>query len=148
MKIPGLIGFDDDLKHKDIEGYKIINMTFSDTNAPRIISDLGLIREIRYFKSLFKKVLFDLELREDEKVAIASPSLDELIFNLSILCSINNQNIEYINNNMYCTGQLRRNIHISDTCEDCTEMAPEDEEVFYDDDELNLENYYVDDLDN
>lgn len=147
MKIPGLLEINKDIKYEDITDYNIINLTFTDQQAPRLLSELGLIREIRYFKALFKTILKDLELNKDENVAIVSPSLDDLIFNLAILCAINNKNIEYIENEMYYTGQLRRNIHISDTCEGFSEIALEDEDVFYDDDELNLEKYDADDFD-
>ena len=57
MKIPGLLEINTDLSHNDITDYKILNLTFSDPHAPRVISELGLIREIRYFKALFKSEL-------------------------------------------------------------------------------------------
>jgi hypothetical protein len=97
MKIPGLLEINTDLTHNDIKECKILNLTFSEPQAPRIISELGLIREIRYFKSLFKSVLTQLNIEENENVAIVSPSVSELIFNLSIICAIQNQNIEYVN---------------------------------------------------
>jgi hypothetical protein len=148
MKIPGLLEINTDLSHNDIKDSKILNLTFSDQHAPRIISELGLIREIRYFKVLFKSVLQELEIKENENVAIVSPSVNELIFNLSIICAIQNQNIEYVNQEMYYVNQLRRNIHISDTSQDYELNVDivDDEDVFYGDD-FNLENYDIDDLD-
>lgn len=148
MKIPGLIEINTDLSHNDISECKILNLTFSDPHAPQIISELGLIREIRYFKALFKTVLKDLNISEDANVAIVSPTINDLIFNLSIICATNNQNIEYVNQEMYYTGPLRRNTHISDTNQNFElniDLA-DDDDVFYDD-EINLGDYDVEDLD-
>ena len=145
MKIPGLLEINTDVNHKDISEYKVLNLTFSDTHAPRVISELGLIREIRYFKALFKTVLKDLNISEDANVAIVSPTINDLIFNLSIICAINNQNIEYANQEMYYTGPLRRNTHISDTNQNFELNVDLDEDVFYDD-ELNLGDYDIEDL--
>ena len=139
MKIPGLLEINTDLTHNDIKECKILNLTFSEPQAPRIISELGLIREIRYFKSLFKSVLTQLNIEENENVAIVSPSVSELIFNLSIICAIQNQNIEYVNQQMYYTNP-RRNIHISDTTQDFELNV----DVY--DDEINLGDYDIDDL--
>jgi hypothetical protein len=140
MKIPGLLEINTDLTHNDIKECKILNLTFSEPQAPRIISELGLIREIRYFKALFKSVLTQLDIEENENVAIVSPSVSELIFNLSIICAIQNQNIEYVNQEMYYTNP-RRNIHISDTTQDFELNV----DVY--DDEINLGDYDIDDLD-
>jgi hypothetical protein len=140
MKIPGLLEINTDLTHNDIKECKILNLTFSEPQAPRIISELGLIREIRYFKSLFKSVLTQLNIEENENVVIVSPSVSELIFNLSIICAIQNQNIEYVNQEMYYTNP-RRNIHISDTTQDFELNV----DVY--DDEINLGDYDIDDLD-
>lgn len=144
MKIPGLLEINTDLNINDISEYKVLNLTFSDPNAPRIISELGLIREIRYFKALFKSVLEELNIEENENVAIVSTSVNDLIFNLSIICAIQNQNIEYVNQEMYYTNP-RRNIHISDTCQDFDPIIEDDEAVVYDD-ELNLGDYDIEDL--
>jgi hypothetical protein len=141
MKIPGLLEVNTDLSHNDIKDCKILNLTFSDPHAPHVISELGLIREIRYFKALFKSVLKELDIEENENVAIVSPSINDLIFNLSIICAIQNQNIEYVNQEMYYVNQLRRNIHISDTSQDYELNV----DIY--DDELNLGDYDVDDLD-
>lgn len=147
MKIPGLLEINTDLNHKDISEHKVLNLTFSDPHAPHIISELGLIREIRYFKALFKTILEELEIKDGENVAIVSPSVNDLIFNLSIICALNNQNIEYANQEMYYTGPLRRNTHISDTTQDfeLNIEIVENEDVFFDD-ELNLGDYDIDDL--
>jgi hypothetical protein len=142
MKIPGLLEINTDLSHNDIKECKILNLTFSDPHAPRVISELGLIREIRYFKALFKSVLKELEIEENENVAIVSPSINDLIFNLSIICAINNQNIEYVNQEMYYINP-RKNVHISDTSQDFDPIL--DEDVFEDDD-LNLGDYDIADL--
>jgi hypothetical protein len=144
MKIPGLLEINTDLNINDILEYKVLNLTFSDPNAPRIICELGLIREIRYFKALFKSVFEELNIEENENVAIVSTSINDLIFNLSIICAIQNQNIEYVNQEMYYTNP-RRNIHISDTSQDFDPIIEDDEDVFYDD-ELNLGDYDIEDL--
>ena len=141
MKIPGLLEINTDLSHDEIKDCKILNLTFSDPQASRVISELGLIREIRYFKALFKSVLKGLDIEENENVAIVSPSINDLIFNLSIICAIQNQYIEYVNQEMYYVNQLRRNIHISDTSKDYELNV----DIF--DDELNLGNYDIEDLD-
>jgi hypothetical protein len=144
MKIPGLLEINTDLSHNDIKEFKVLNLTFTDPHAPRIISELGLIREIRYFKALFKSVLEELDIEKNENVAIVSPSINDLIFNLSIICAINNQNIEYVNQEMYYINP-RKNVHISDTCQDFEPILDEDEDVFYDD-VLNLGDYDIADL--
>jgi hypothetical protein len=144
MKIPGLLEINTDLNINDISEYKVLNLTFSDPDAPRIISELGLIREIRYFKALFKSLLEELNIEENENVAIVSTSINDLIFNLSIICAIQNQNIEYVNQEMYYTNP-RRNTHISDTSQDFDSIIEDDEDVFYDD-ELNLGDYDLEDL--
>ena len=74
-------------------------------------------------------------------MVIVSPSVNELIFNLSIISAIQNQNIEYVNQEMYYVNQLRRNIHISDTSQDYELNV----DIY--EDELNLGDYDVDDLD-
>ncbi len=130
MKLSGLIEFNTNLNHDDIADYKIINLTFSEKDASKIISELGLIKEIKYFKSLFDVVTKDLEINETDNVAIVSPSIKDLIFNLSILCAIQNKNIEYVNEVMYYTGPLRKNIHLQD-------------EEF----DFNIEEYDIEDLD-
>ena len=129
MKLPGLIEFNTNLNHDDIADYKIINLTFSEKDASKIISELGLIKEIKYFKSLFDVVTKDLEINETDNVAIVSPSIKDLIFNLSILCAIQNKNIEYVNEVMYYKGELNR-------------FIPSKDEDF----EFNLEDYDVSDL--
>lgn len=129
MKLPGLIEFNTNLNHDDIADYKIINLTFSEKDASKIISELGLIKEIKYFKSLFEVVTKDLEINETDNVAIVSPSIKDLIFNLSILCAIQNKNIEYVNEVMYYKGELNR-------------LIPSKDEDF----EFNLEDYDVSDL--
>jgi len=147
MKIPGLIEINTDLSHNDISECKILNLTFTDPHASSIISELGLIREIEYFKVFFKTVLKELNIDENENVAIVSSSVNELVFNLAMICAINNKNIDYINQTMYYVGNLRKNGHIIDSSQNfgLNIDIVDDEDVFYDDD-LNLENYDVDDL--
>ncbi len=147
MKMPGLIEINTDLSHNDIKECKVLNLTFSDPHASRIISELGLIREIEYFKVFFKTVLNELKIEENENVAIVSSSVNELIFNLAMICAINNKNIDYFNQTMYYVGNLRKNVHISDTSQnfELNVDIVDDEDVFYDDD-FNLENYDLDDL--
>jgi len=147
MKIPGLIEINTDLSHNDIKECKVLNLTFTDPHAPGLISELGLIREIKYFKALFKTILEDLEINDSENVVIVSPSINDLIFNLSIICATNNQNIEYVNQEMHYTGPLRRNTHINDTNQDFELNLDivDDEDVFYDN-EINLGNYDLDEF--
>jgi hypothetical protein len=148
MKIPGLIEFNTDLSHDDIKDCKILNLTFSNANAAGVILELGLIPEINYFQKLFKTIFNELEIEENTNVAIVSPSVKDLIFNLAIVCAINNQNIEYYDQTMYYVGNLRKNGHIIDASQDFELNVDivDDEDVFYDDD-FNLENYDLDDLD-
>ena len=141
MKIPGLIEINTDLSHNDISDYKLLNLTFSDPHAARIISELGLIREIEYFKVFFKTVLNELSIDENENVVIASSSINELIFNLALICAIQNKNLDYFNQTMYYVGNLRKNIHISDTSQDF------DLNVDVVDNDFNLEDYDLEDLD-
>ena len=147
MKIPGLIEINTDLSHNDISDYKLLNLTFSDPHAARIISELGLIREIEYFKVFFKTVLKELNIDENENVVIASSSINELMFNLALICAIQNKNIDYFNQTMYYVGNFRKNVHISDTSQDFDLNIDivDDEDVFYDD-ELNLGDYDIEDL--
>lgn len=130
MRLQGLIQIDDNFNKEDLTKLKVINITFTDTNAPSIISNLGLIPEVKYYETLFFNVLKDLNLNEDDMVALTSTSFKELIFNISILSAIQNKNVEFMNGNMYYTAPLRRNIHLRD-----------------EDFELNLEDYDIDDLD-
>jgi hypothetical protein len=147
MKIPGLIEFNTDLSHDDIKDCKILNLTFSNANAAGVILELGLIPEINYFQKLFKTIFNELEIEENTNVAIVSPSLKDLIFNLAIVCAINNQNIEYYDQTMYYVNHLRRNTHIIDNSQnfELNIDIVDDEDVFYDDD-FNPENYDIDDL--
>lgn len=134
MRLQGLIQIDDNFNKEDLNKLKIINITFTDTNAPSVISNLGLIPEVKYFETLFFKVLKDLNLAENDMVALTSTSLKELIFNISILSAIQNKNVEFMNGNTYYTSPLRTNIYLRD-----------------EDFELNLEDYdleNLDDLDN
>ena len=140
MKIPGLIEINTDLSHDDIKECKILNLTFSNSNAAGVILELGLIPEINYFQKLFKTIFNELEIEENTNVAIVSPSVKDLIFNLAIVCAINNQNIEYYDQTMYYVNHLRRNTYLSDTSQDF------ELNVDIVDDELNLEDYDVDDL--
>ena len=142
MKIPGLIEFNTDLSHDDIKDCKILNLTFSNANAAGVILELGLIPEINYFQKLFKTIFNELEIEDNTNVSIVSPSVKDLIFNLAIVCAINNQNIEYYGQTMYYVNHLRRNIHISDTSQDF------ELNVDIVDDDFNLEDYDLDDLEN
>ena len=78
---------------------------------------------------MFNLILESLNIKVNENIAIVSPSIKELIYDLSILYAIQNLNIEYVNNEMYYNGPLRRNIQLRD-----------------EDFELNLEDYDVDNL--
>ena len=149
MKIPGLIEINTDLSHNDIKECKVLNLTFTDPHVPSIISELGLIREIEYFKVFFKTVLKELNIDDNENVAIVSSSVNELTFNLAMICAINNKNIDYFNQTMYYVGNLRKNGHIIDSSQNFEFNIDivDDEDVFYDDD-FNLENYDLDDLEN
>lgn len=129
MRLQGLIQIDDNFNKEDLNKLKVINITFTDTTAPSVISNLGLIPEVKYFETLFFKVLEDLNLNENDMVALTSTSLKELIFNISILSAIQQKNIEFVNGNMYYTASLRSKIHLKD-----------------EDFDLNLEDYDIDDL--
>ena len=83
MRLQGLIQIDDNFNKEDLTKLKVINITFTDTNAPSVISNLGLIPEVKYFETLFFKVLEELKLEENDLVAITSTSLKELIFNIT-----------------------------------------------------------------
>jgi hypothetical protein len=131
MRIQGFTQIDDNFNKEDLSKLKILNITFTDPAVSNIISGLGLLPQIKYYEALFKCILEELNLKEDDQIAITSTSLKELIFNLSMISAIQNQQIEFINGQMYYTGPLRTNIHIRD-------------EDF--DFELNLEDYDLDDL--
>jgi hypothetical protein len=130
MRLPGLIQIDDNFNKENLTKLKVLNITFTDPHASSTLSNVGLIPEIKYNETLFYKVLEDLDLQENEMVALTSTSLKELIFNLSILSAINHKNVEFINGTMYYTGPLRRNIHLRD-----------------EDFEFNLEDYDLEELD-
>ncbi len=130
MRLPGLIQIDEDFNKENLPKLKVLNITFTDPHASSMLSNVGLIPEIKYNETLFYKVLEDLDLQENEMVALTSTSLKELIFNLSILSAINHKNVEFINGTMYYTGPLRRNIHLRD-----------------EDFEFNLEDYDLEELD-
>jgi hypothetical protein len=130
MRLSGFIQIDDNFNEENLPKLKVLNITFTDPHASSTLSKVGLIPEIKYNETLFYKVLEDLNLKEDEIVALTSTSLKELIFNISILSAIQNKNVEFINGTMYYTGPLRRNIHLRD-----------------EDFEFNLEDYDLEDLD-
>jgi hypothetical protein len=129
MRLPGLIQIDDDFNKENLPKLKVLNITFTVPHASSTLSNAGLIPEIKYNETLFYKVLEDLNLKEDDMVALTSTSLQELIFNLSILSAINHKNVKFINGTKYYTGPLRRNIHLRD-----------------EDFELNLEDYDLDEF--
>jgi hypothetical protein len=132
MRIQGFTQIEDNFNKEDLSKLKILNITFTDPAVSYTISGLGLLPQIKYYEALFKCILEELNLKEDDQIAITSTSLKELIFNLSMISAIQNQQIEFINGQMYYTGPLRTNIHIRD-------------EDF--DFELNLNDYDLDDLD-
>ena len=131
MRIQGFTQIDDNFNKEDLTKLKILNITFTDPAVSNTISGLGLLPQVRYYEALFKCVLEELNLKENDHIAITSTSLMELIFNLSMISAIQNQQIEFINGQMYYTGPLRTNIHIKD-------------ENF--DFELNLDDYDLDEL--
>jgi hypothetical protein len=131
MRIQGFTQIDDNFNKEDLSKLKILNITFTDPAVSNTISGLGLLPQVKYYEALFKCVLEELNLKEDDHIAITSTSLKELIFNLSMISAIQNQQIEFINGQMYYTGPLRTNIHIKD-------------EDF--DFELNLDDYDLDEL--
>ena len=130
MRLSGFIQIDNNFNEENLPKLKVLNITFTDPHASSTLSNLGLMPEIKYNETLFYKVLEDLNLKEADMVALTSTSLQELIFNLSILSAINHKNVEFINGTMYYTGPLRRNIHLRD-----------------EDFELNLEDYDLEGLD-
>lgn len=131
MRIQGFTQIDDNFNKEDLSKLKILNITFTDPAVSNTISGLGLLPQIKYYEALFKCILEELNLKEDDHIAITSTSLKELIFNLSMISAIQNQQIEFINGQMYYTGPLRTDIHIKD-------------ENF--DFELNLEDYDLDEF--
>ena len=131
MRIQGFTQIDDNFNKEDLSKLKILNITFTDPAVSNTISGLGLLPQVKYYEALFKCVLEELNLKENDHIAITSTSLKELIFNLSMISAIQNQQIEFINGQMYYTGPLRTNIHLKD-------------EDF--DFELNLEDYDLDEF--
>ena len=132
MRIQGFTQIDDNFNKEDLTKLKILNITFTDPAVSNTISGLGLLPQVRYYEALFKCVLEELNLKENDHIAITSTSLKELIFNLSMISAIQNQQIEFINGQMYYTGPIRPNIHLKD-------------EDF--DFELNLDDYDLEDID-
>jgi hypothetical protein len=130
MRLQGFIQIEDNFDSENLSKLKVLNVTFTNPDASQTIGNLGLLKEVRFYEAFFYKVLEELKLEENDMVAITSTSLKELIFNLSMVSAIQQQHIEFVNGNMFYTGPLRRNIHLSD-----------------EDFELNLEDYDVDDLD-
>ena len=131
MRIQGFTQIDDNFNKEDLSKLKILNITFTDPAVSNTISGLGLLPQVKYYEALFKCVLEELNLKENDHIAITSTSLKELIFNLSMISAIQNQQIEFINGQMYYTGPLRTNIHLKD------------EEIDF---ELNLDDYDLDEL--
>jgi len=129
MRIQGFTQIEDNFNKEDLSKLKILNITFTDPTVSNTISGLGLLPQIKYYEALFKCILEELNLKEDDQIAITSTSLKELIFNLSMISAIQNQQIKFINGTMYYTGPLRRNIHMRD-----------------EDFELNLEDYDLDEF--
>ena len=130
MRLQGFTQIEDNFDSENLSKLKVLNITFTNPDASQIIGNLGLLKEVRFYEALFYKVLEELKLEENDMVAITSTSLKELIFNLSIISAIQRQHIEFVNGNMYYTGPIRRNIHLSD-----------------EDFELNLEDYDLEELD-
>jgi hypothetical protein len=129
MRIQGFTQIDDNFKKEDLSKLKILNLTFTDPAVSNTISGLGLLPQVKYYEALFKCVLEELSHKEDDNIAITSTSLKELIFNLSMISAIQNQQIEFINGQMYYTGPLRTHI--------------KDEDFDF---ELNLEDYDLDEF--
>ena len=114
MRLQGFTQIEDNFDSENLSKLKVLNVTFTNPDASQTIGNLGLIKEVRFYEALFYKVLEELKLEESDMVAITSTSLKELIFNLSIISAIPQQYIEFVNGNMFYTGPLRRNIHLSD----------------------------------
>jgi hypothetical protein len=114
MRLQGFTQIEDNFDSENLSKLKVLNVTFTNPDASQTIGNLGLIKEVRFYEALFYKVLEELKLEENDMVAITSTSLKELIFNLSIISAIPQQYIEFVNGNMFYTGPLRRNIHLSD----------------------------------
>jgi hypothetical protein len=129
MRLQGFTQIEDNFDRENLSKLKVLNITFTNPDASHTIGNLGLLKEVKFYEALFYKVLEELKLEENDMVAITSTTLKELIFNLSIISAIQQKHIEFVNGNMFYTGPLRRNIHLSD-------------EEF----ELNLSDYEVDDL--
>lgn len=76
-------------------------------------------------------------------ICIANTNVNQFIFNLGLYMALYNKNIRFKNEQeIYYIRKLRRNQDLLDD-----HFTLMDEDVFYDDDEFNLENYESDDLD-
>lgn len=100
MRLQGFTQIEDNFDRENLSKLKVLNITFTNPDASHTIGNLGLLKEVKFYEALFYKVMEELKLEENDMVAITSTSLKELIFNLSIISSIQNQHIEFVNENM------------------------------------------------
>lgn len=143
MKIPGEINFNNEFDKTLIKDLQIVQIEFSNPNSVETINNLEIIPEIQFNKNLIKKMLGDMDIDYDKPICLASTDVNQFIFNLGIYMALNNKNIRFrTEHEMYYLGKLRRN---QDLLGDHFTLI--DEDVFYDEDELNLEKYESDDLD-
>lgn len=141
MKIPGEINFNNEFDRKQLDSLQIVQIEFSNPNSVETINNLEIIPEIQFNKNLIRKLLTDMEVDFNKPICIASADVNQFIFNLGIYMALNNKNIRFrTEHEMYYIGKLRRNQDLLDD-----HFTLMDEDVFYDDDEFNLENYESDD---
>lgn len=94
MRLQGFTQIEDNFDRENLSKLKVLNITFTNPDASHTIGNLGLLKEVKFYEALFYKVLEELKLEENDMVAITSTSLKELIFNLSIISSIQIQQLK------------------------------------------------------
>ena len=143
MKIPGQINFNNEFNKKLINDLQIVQIEFTNPEAVEIINNLEIIPEIEFTKNLIKKMMQEMEIDFEKPFCLAGTNVHQFVFNLSIYMALSNKNIRFKSEHeMYYIGKLRRNQDLLDD-----HFTLMDEDVFYDVDEFNLENYESDDLD-
>jgi len=109
MKIPGLIEITDEHIYSDLEDYKKIHINFTRPDVAKVLTELDIILEMKFWRLMLYELLAEADIQKDEKIALTFDSPDELIFNLGILMSIQSGKIKYDGGEMIYTGQLKNN---------------------------------------
>lgn len=107
MKIPGLIEITDEHIYSDLEEYKKIQIDFTRPDVAKVLTELDIIHEMKFWRLMIYELLAESNIQKDEKIALTFDSPDELIFNLGILMSIQSEKIKYDGGEMIYTGHLR-----------------------------------------